>query len=146
MVRQFLQGQNFFLQEFGKMCSEVVWELAHQAIPRGYWEQAHIQGHEAKTAPLRAEGLIPTVLAARYIWLLSTAPPDHARLWHQTLPDTETELELGQLLPSKQAPGVRVVRSGSHMAHLTPFQAFKGVWTDHQNPIQSVVGLCLDHS
>lgn len=29
MVRQFLQGQNFFLQEFGKMCSEVVWELAH---------------------------------------------------------------------------------------------------------------------
>lgn len=23
MVRQFLQGQNFFLQEFGKMCSEV---------------------------------------------------------------------------------------------------------------------------
>lgn len=26
MVRQFLQGQNFFLQEFGKMCSEVGWE------------------------------------------------------------------------------------------------------------------------
>lgn len=23
MVRQFLQGQNFFLQEFGKMCSQV---------------------------------------------------------------------------------------------------------------------------
>lgn len=29
MVRQFLQGQNFFLQEFGKMCSEVGWELLH---------------------------------------------------------------------------------------------------------------------
>ena len=26
MVRQFLQGQSFFLQEFGKMCSEVGWE------------------------------------------------------------------------------------------------------------------------
>lgn len=25
MVRQFLQGQNFFLQEFGKPCSEVGW-------------------------------------------------------------------------------------------------------------------------
>lgn len=29
MVRQFLQGQNFFLQEFGKMCSEVGRELPH---------------------------------------------------------------------------------------------------------------------
>lgn len=29
MVRQFLQGQNFFLQEFGKVCSEVGWDLAH---------------------------------------------------------------------------------------------------------------------
>lgn len=27
MVRQFLQGQNFFRQEFGKMCSEVGWKL-----------------------------------------------------------------------------------------------------------------------
>lgn len=34
MVRQFLQGQNFFLQEFGKVCSEVGWELPHQAIHR----------------------------------------------------------------------------------------------------------------
>lgn len=30
MVRQFLQGQNFFRQEFGKMCSEVGGELLHQ--------------------------------------------------------------------------------------------------------------------
>lgn len=29
MVRQFLQGQNFFRQEFGKMCSEVGGELLH---------------------------------------------------------------------------------------------------------------------
>lgn len=101
MVRQFLQGQNFFLQEFGKMCSEVVWELAHQAKPRGHWDLGHIQGAETEAAPLRAESLIPAVLAARYLWLLSAAPPDHARLWHQTLPDTETELELGQFLPSK---------------------------------------------
>lgn len=100
MVRQFLQGQNFFLQEFGKMCSEVVWELAPQTIPRGH-------GDLAEAAPLRAESLIPAVLAARHVWLLSTAPPDHARLWHQALPDPETELELGQLLSSKQAPGVR---------------------------------------
>lgn len=41
MVRQFLQGQNFFLQEFGKMCSEVVWELAHQAIHGGHWDLAY---------------------------------------------------------------------------------------------------------
>lgn len=44
MVRQFLQGQNFFLQEFGKMCSEVVWELAHQATHRGHWDPVHTQG------------------------------------------------------------------------------------------------------
>lgn len=41
MVRQFLQGQNFFLQEFGKMCSEVVWEPAHQAIHRDHWDPVH---------------------------------------------------------------------------------------------------------
>lgn len=41
MVRQFLQGQNFFRQEFGKMCSEVGWELPCQAIPRGHWDLAH---------------------------------------------------------------------------------------------------------
>lgn len=122
MVRQFLQGQNFFLQEFGKMCSEVVWELAPQTIPRGH-------GDLAEAAPLRAESLIPAVLAARHVWLLSTAPPDHARLWHQALPDPETELELGQLLSSKQAPGVRV------WIPLGPL-----------NPFQSVVGLCLGHS
>lgn len=44
MVRQFLQGQNFFLQEFGKMCSEVVWEPAHQATHRGCWDPVHMQG------------------------------------------------------------------------------------------------------
>lgn len=27
LVRQFLQGQNFFQQEFEKMCLEVGWEL-----------------------------------------------------------------------------------------------------------------------
>lgn len=26
------------------------------------------------------------------------------------------------------------------------FQALEGAWTDHQNPIQIVVGLCLDYS
>lgn len=30
MVRQFLQGQKFFLQEFGKMCSEVSRVLLHR--------------------------------------------------------------------------------------------------------------------
>lgn len=39
MVRQFLQGQNFFLQEFGKMCSEVGW-VPHQGIHRGCWAWA----------------------------------------------------------------------------------------------------------
>lgn len=41
MVRQFLQGQNFFLQEFGKMCSEVGWGLPQQAVHRGHWDLAH---------------------------------------------------------------------------------------------------------
>lgn len=145
MVRQFLQGQNFFLQEFGKMCSEVVWELAHQATHGGHWDLAHIQRAEAEAALLRAESLIPAVLAARHVWLLSTAPPDHARLWHQTLPDTEAELELGQLIPSKHAPGSGL--QGLEPAWPThPSQALKGAWADPQNPIQSVAGLCLGHS
>lgn len=114
MVRQFLQGQNFFLQEFGKMCSEVGWGLPQQVYTGapGTWPT----GSETEVVPLSPHSLLPAVLAARYIWLLSTAPPDHAWLWHQTLPDTETELELGQLLPSKQAPGVRVSGFGSHLA------------------------------
>lgn len=39
MVRQFLQGQNFFLQEFGKMCSEVGQELP--LLPAGGTEAWH---------------------------------------------------------------------------------------------------------
>lgn len=66
-------------------------------------------------APPRAQSLLLAVLAARYIRILSTAPSNHAWLWHQALPDTETELELGQLLPSKQAPGDRVVEFGFHV-------------------------------
>lgn len=87
---------------------------------------AHIQRAEAEAAPLRAESLLPAVLAARHVWLLSTAPPDHARLWHQTLSDTETELELGQLLPSKQAPGIGVAGSGSHLAHSSLSRLLRG--------------------
>lgn len=97
-------------------------------------------------SPLRTQSLLPAVLAARYIWLLSPAPPDHERLWHQTLPDTETELELGQLFPSKQDPGVRVAGFGSHLAHSSLSGCLRGPGQDHQNPIQIVVVLCLDYS
>lgn len=117
MVSQFLQGQNFFLQEFGKVCSEVGWELPHQPIHRTTGTWPTVQKAEVEVAPLRAQSLLPEVLAARHIWILSTAPPNHAWLWHQALPDTETELELGQLLPSKQAPGDRVTGFGSYVTH-----------------------------
>lgn len=122
MVRQFLQGQNFFLQEFGKMCSEVGWGLPHQAIPRDRWALAHIIEGRGSGASAEDPALLPAVLAARYIWLLSPAPPDHAWLWHQALPDTETKLELGQLFPSKQAPG-----SGSQgLDPIWPIHSFLG--------------------
>lgn len=35
MVRQFLEGQKFFLQEFGRHCSEVGQKPPHRAEPAG---------------------------------------------------------------------------------------------------------------
>lgn len=70
-------------------------------------------GAEAGAAPPRALVPVPQrpfshiVLAARHLWLLGTAPPDHAQLWHQALPDPKTELELGELFPGEQTPGDR---------------------------------------
>lgn len=109
MVRQFLQGQNFFLQEFGKMCSEVGRELLQQAVGKWGWREARSavglgpRGDRWEPWFLYSRTFFPTVLAAGHLRLLSTAPPDYAWLWHQALSHPEIELEFGELLPGEQA-------------------------------------------
>lgn len=141
MVRQFLQGQSFFLQEFGKMCSEVGWE---PAAPAGAWGWSLPLSDEGQrlwpccraVVPV-PRGPFPAVLAARHIRLLSAAPTDHAQLWHQALPHPKTELEPGEQLPGEQAPGNQAQSGpGSHLAHTSPSRLIEGPWTSHPTPTQ----------
>ncbi|XP_054987726.1 alpha-mannosidase 2C1 isoform X1 [Sorex araneus] len=67
MVRQFLQGQNFFLQEFGKMCSEF-W------LPDTF-------GYSAQLPQIMRGCGIKFFLTQKLSWNLVNAFPHHTFLW-----------------------------------------------------------------
>ncbi|XP_074210233.1 alpha-mannosidase 2C1 isoform X3 [Camelus bactrianus] len=67
MVRQFLQGQNFFLQEFGKMCSEF-W------LPDTF-------GYSAQLPQIMRSCGIRHFLTQKLSWNLVNSFPHHTFLW-----------------------------------------------------------------
>lgn len=114
------------------------------AAPVGRWGWSGTPSRGAEARPLcpepwsgAAEALLPAVLAARHIWLLSTAASDHAQLWHQALPDSETKLELGELIPGEQDPGGRGQNGcGSLPGPFTSPQAYGGSLDRPPTPTQ----------
>nr|XP_054387201.1 alpha-mannosidase 2C1 isoform X15 [Pongo abelii] len=94
-----------FFGQHGGESQHTIHATGHCHIDTG-WEPAQWRGHgEAVSAgpELLSAGVwedVLRVLAARHLWLLSTAPPDHARLWHQALSQPEIELEFGELFPT----------------------------------------------
>nr|KAF6501257.1 mannosidase alpha class 2C member 1 [Molossus molossus] len=67
MVRQFLQGQNFFLQEFGKMCSEF-W------LPDSF-------GYSAQLPQIMCNCGIRHFLTQKLSWNLVNSFPHHTFFW-----------------------------------------------------------------
>ncbi|XP_077796020.1 alpha-mannosidase 2C1 isoform X11 [Macaca mulatta] len=68
MVRQFLQGQNFFLQEFGKMCSEQFW------LPDTF-------GYSAQLPQIMHGCGIRRFLTQKLSWNLVNSFPHHTFFW-----------------------------------------------------------------
>lgn len=95
MVRQFLEGQRFFHQEFGIHCKEV--ESSRDNLCK------HNSAPCVKFAVfisflkkmLNLIFLFSSVLATRYVWLLSPTSANNAGLWHLQFLDTEAQLEFG---------------------------------------------------
>lgn len=96
MVRQFLEGQRFFNQEFGIYCKEVGFfintskTLHDLLLTNGcyycYYYNIMMSDYCSK------------VLASRYIRILCPASTNHAGMWHFQFSDPEAELEFGQHL------------------------------------------------
>lgn len=98
MVRQFLEGQRFFHQEFGMYCKEVN-------------IRTHLPNLSSSPRAMSAAFMYILiflcallVLVARYLWLLCTASSNNAGLWHFLFLDTKAQLEPGQHISCKLVP------------------------------------------
>lgn len=95
MVRQFLEGQRFFKQEFGFYCKEVE---NNQDAP----DVVQCSLAKCLFINMRTFASLLPVLASRYIRLLGSTPSDYAGLRNLQLPHTEAQLEPGQHFPSER--------------------------------------------
>ncbi|XP_070957061.1 alpha-mannosidase 2C1 isoform X1 [Macaca nemestrina] len=73
MVRQFLQGQNFFLQEFGKMCSE-------DPLSQQFWLPDTF-GYSAQLPQIMHGCGIRRFLTQKLSWNLVNSFPHHTFFW-----------------------------------------------------------------